>query len=180
MDNKKTKKGFTLMELVIVIAIIGVLTSIVAVAWNNYLYATRLRSANTTAKVIFNAAQSECVRQAAVERTIQDDDDKYMNDGEFFFYWNGRSAVSGDHDKSAMSSQSGDARFAQAINKIVDEGGVYKIYVNNYTVQSVVYSPNETSRYLGAYPAKTNDIVNYATPKPFNAEMTNFDVDDVH
>ena len=169
--NKKNKKGFSLIELNFVLAIIGVLTMIIVMAWNQYIYQSKIKTANSSAKVIFNAAQSECIKQESIER-LQKPDDRYIGDGNFFFYWDGSSASSGD-DETALTNHGKDDAFARVINKIADDG-VYKIFISDYTVQSVVYSPDSVSRYMGAYPTKTEEIVNVATPKPAHVTMSDY------
>jgi type IV pilus assembly protein PilA len=52
---KKNIKGFTLIELVVVIAIIGVITSILIPSMLNYVKKARLKSANANAKTAYNA-----------------------------------------------------------------------------------------------------------------------------
>lgn len=48
-------KGFTLVELVVVIAIIGVLAAILVPTMLNYIRKAQLKSANTNAKTAYNA-----------------------------------------------------------------------------------------------------------------------------
>lgn len=48
-------KGFTLVELVVVMAIIGVLAAILVPAMMNYIRKAQLKSANTNAKTAYNA-----------------------------------------------------------------------------------------------------------------------------
>lgn len=51
--RKSNKKGFTLVELVVVIAIIGVLAAILIPTMMNYVKKSRLRTANSNAKLVF-------------------------------------------------------------------------------------------------------------------------------
>ncbi len=173
MNNKRhVKKGFTLVELVIVIAIIGVLSGMLAVAWNRVLNKQKLTDANSRAKIIFNAAQTECIKYSANERN-QKEDERYIGNGDFYLYWNGGSASSGEEANNTPHADNNDARFAAAINRILDERGSYKVYIRDYIVQSVVYQEVDNSRFMGAYPttptqptgervATCGDLVKYA------------------
>lgn len=56
--RRSNKKGFTLVELVVVIAIIGVLAAILIPTMMNYIKKARLKTANSNAKLVFTSAKS--------------------------------------------------------------------------------------------------------------------------
>lgn len=179
MNKKHMRKGFSLVELIVVLFIIVILASIVGVAWNNIIFRTRVRTSNSAAKVIFNAAQNEVIRINQEERL--DPDHGYMGKGDFYIYWNGRTGgfSKTDDGKTEASFSAGSNnlergktnRLIGAINKVAGTSGIYKIWIRNYTVQSVAYVPNASSNYLGTYPKQQEDPSSGADPKALHQTM---------
>lgn len=66
IDMKTLRKGFTLVELVVVIAIIGVLAAILVPSILTYVEKSRLKAANANAKTAYNAV-AEYVTQASID-----------------------------------------------------------------------------------------------------------------
>ena len=57
--KKSNRKGFTLVELVVVIAIIGILAAILVPTMMNYVKKAKLKSANSNAKLVFTTANNK-------------------------------------------------------------------------------------------------------------------------
>ncbi len=70
MSTKKTAraKGFTLIELIVVIGIIGVLLMVAVPTISSYMRRSRLKSSNANAKLIFNSIQTICQELEFSER----------------------------------------------------------------------------------------------------------------
>lgn len=203
------KKGFTLIELIIVIAIIGVLAGVLIPSWGHYMRRARTRSQNLQAKAIFSAAQTAVTDMKFAERNdynsfmdtcvppvnqseVQSASDKLYGNfpstdsglidtsaadftSEFCFYWNGSAMVRLDvnaDDQTPWKKRiigEWNEKLADSINHIVDSDSiVYKVYVKDYKVVSVVSARSDNDRYLGTYPL-TLDVL----------EEKGVDVDDI-
>ena len=66
----RRKKGFSLIELIIVLAIIAILAGVLIPSWGYYIQRSRTRSQNNRAKIIFNAAQTVVTEMQMNERKI--------------------------------------------------------------------------------------------------------------
>ena len=75
------KKGFTLIELIVVIAIIGVLAAILVPAMLGYVRKSKITTANTTAKSIYNAYNTAIVDYDTIDESTGLSDSTYSLKG---------------------------------------------------------------------------------------------------
>lgn len=164
----RRKKGFTFIELIIVLAIIAIFTAILVPTWGYFLDRSRTRTNNSRARIVFNAAQTAIVETQANESKWDNDvDHRYVPErGDFYFYWDGRNGFRCDadglrDDSFAIDSADSDLRnqrFANAVNRILEEDDVaYKIFVHDSKVESVASARNANDPYIGIYPVTIQD-----------------------
>lgn len=80
MKNRKAKKGFTIIELVIVIAVIGILAAVLIPTFSNVIDKANATAAMEEAK---NAYTNFLVDNA--DKMVMDKADFYIKSGEYYF-----------------------------------------------------------------------------------------------
>lgn len=133
MKTKKLK-GFTLVEMIVVIAIIGVLATILVPTLIGYVDKAKYSNANSTAKTLYNAGMTAC-REVDVAGSIAD-------------------GVYTDQVHSSGSGLSYDADFEKAVYVYFDslKNSVWAIQVREGCAISSCFLRTDTDEYLGTYP----------------------------
>lgn len=151
-DMKTTKKGFTLIELIVVIAIIGVLAAILVPSMLGYVKKSKIQSANSTASSIYKAVNS-----AATEF---EEEDKYIKDGILTVGANSIGAA-------ADANEASDTDLYAAVKNYF--GGITKcngamVNVSGGMCNAVAC---KSGKYLGTYPAGVITAKNWNDKKSY-------------
>lgn len=165
--NKKLK-GFTLTELIVVIAIIGVLIAVLVPSYMSWITHSKVREQNNNAKVIFNAAQTVVQEYSFKERKMADSQ-KNIGTGKFEFYWDKNTGATASGDAAKASDATFISDFARQVNRIYGDQAetTYRVYVENYMVKSVVSASGNSNRHKGSYPTKQENT-NSTTVQAFD------------
>ncbi len=131
-------KGFTLVEMIVVIAIIGVLASILVPSMLGYVTKAKLSAANSTAKSLYNAGMVACREQDVV---------KPIPNG---FY------TDDTHQGSGMIYDEKICGYIyQYYNDI--EGQIWAVHFENDVVASTCYVKQTGDPYVGTFPQTNSE-----------------------
>lgn len=151
MKKLKEKKGFTLIEMIIVIAIIAVLIALIAPNLQKYLNTAKQTTANAGAKTIYTSANAYLVE----------------------LYTEGKSVPDGTWTRSTGNegTQGNDYGAATFIKEYLNESELgdnasFEIIIKDGVVQAVMY--NDGSNNEGYYPDK--ETYNAAAGLPITGE----------
>jgi len=156
---KTTKKGFTLIELIVVIAIIGVLAAILVPTMLGYVRKSKISSANSAASSVYKGINSALTEL---------DEEGVDVGGCWILTWDGKIWAGSDDDltlsSSALYGNSGRfdkkvANFFADIKKI--KGGIAAVKDGG----CVAFAGNTDKTYTGTYPGGVVTTDTYSTYK---------------
>ncbi len=182
MKQKKLQrrvKGFTLMELIIVIAIIGVLLGILMPAMSTYFRRSRIQAANANAKMVYNAAQTAVQKEMARDRTATDESGFVNSNIRISYNRSGTTMWAADtnpYDTNPIAGLSvvSCQRVVNSVNRTVSDASQinWAIRIDNYIVKAAVAADNDTTTNVGFF-STNRQVATMDTPRnPYN---TSFD-----
>lgn len=139
-NRKHRLSGFTLMELIVVIAIIAILTTILVPTMRGYITKSRLSTANSEAKVLYNSIQTIMQEFEFRERQMETS----------AFY--GPSKKEGDFFLKGI-----DGEITQAYSTV--RGGTKVTGSTIFDLDNLKSSPNPLNAMIFKYNAGENDII---------------------
>lgn len=158
-------KGFTLTELIVVLAIMGILIAILGPTMTTYYRKSRVKDANTDAKMIYNASQTAAQSYISRDR-VRDTADKSLISQNVIISYNGTdgtiqyTTVFGDA-MTTVNTAGGTlidddlADLVESVNRTVSDAQNtnWAIYVQNYIVKGAISANSPTTNVVGYFSA---------------------------
>lgn len=151
---RNSMKGFTLIELIVVIAIIGVLAAILVPSMIGYVGDSKLSTANSNAKLVYTNAATYSTKCEVKGYTVTDAGSTTYD------------LVTADSSTLSYNGNEMQAALRQLMGGKAG-AGVARVKVTNSNPQSSAWAKTGVDQYVGTYPseavAKTTGGINSAT-----------------
>ena len=147
----KERKGFTLIELIVVIAIIGVLAAILVPSMLGYVRKSKISSANDAAASVQRAVNTACMELDEVGEVIGDG-----------IYTHASGAAVSATAISPGEITSSDV-FGKKVFQYLDAGKKVAFYAKIQECVCVAVAATEDGTYTGTYPTGVVTVDNYKT-----------------
>lgn len=141
---KTTKKGFTLIELIVVIAIIGVLAAILVPTMLGYVRKSKISSANSAASSVYKGINSALTEL---------DEEGIDVGGLYILNWNGTAWSTGTTDTDVITNADVLKRFTAKVSNFFAD--ISKVKEGKAALKGggcVAFAGRTDSTYTGTYP----------------------------
>lgn len=145
--TRKLKNGFTLIELIVVIAILGVLLSLLVPAIVGFVTEARLSVSNSNAKTIYNAVNQYTTKCIANGYTVKDG------------VYSGILVGDADYPEILFGNAVTDEEVKEALLSVAScslnddaSGASITVQIHKGMVKRVLWAQNSDYEYVGSYP----------------------------
>ena len=165
---KKSNKGFTLVELIVVIAIIGVLAAILVPAMVGWIKDSKFTSAHSNAKTIYSATMAFAEKCEVAGKKLTDTENKATDVLTVGTASDGKKTLSGTAKvgnitpvKGALATGAADEIGKAVMNSLSEEakGSVYAVVFNAKGFPKTIYwAKSSSDTVVGKYPIPEDNL----------------------